>query len=207
VDYEAAWNLQRKLAQERAEERIPDTVLFLEHPPTYTLGRRTRESHLLVPRMELAREGLAVFDVDRGGDITFHGPGQLVGYPILSLKGREGGPGRYLRALEEVIITALRGFGIEAERLQGFTGVWVQGEKVAAIGVKISAHRVTMHGFALNVSTDLDFYSRIIPCGIRDKGITSLERLLGRPVSLAEATDRVMESLGQVMNFRMALVE
>jgi lipoate-protein ligase B len=204
VDYGVAWELQKTLAQARAAELIPDTLLLLEHPPTYTLGRRAKEAHLLAPRHILAEQGVAVYDVDRGGDVTFHGPGQLVGYPVLSLEGWEGGPGRYLRTIEEVLIQALAGFGIGAERLVGLTGVWVGNEKIAAIGVKINACRITGHGFALNVATDISYFERIIPCGIRGKGVTSLSRVLGRGVvSLDDAAREVVHAFGRTFDLEM----
>jgi len=204
VDYGAAWELQKALARARAEERIPDTLLLLEHPPTYTLGRRANEAHLLVSRQTLMQQGIAVYDVDRGGDVTFHGPGQLVGYPVLSLKDRQGGAGRYLRTVEEVLIMALAGFGVSAGRLPGFTGVWVENEKIAAIGVKINACRITGHGFALNVTTDISYFDRIIPCGIREKGVTSLSRVLDRGVvPLDEAAHKVIHAFGKVFDIEM----
>ncbi|MFP5214077.1 MAG: lipoyl(octanoyl) transferase LipB [Acidobacteriota bacterium] len=204
IDYDEAWTLQRAVAEARAGERVPDTLLLLEHPPTYTLGRRGSENHLLVSKEWLEHQGVSVYQVDRGGDITFHGPGQLVGYPILSLQGRPGGPSRYLRDLEEVIIRGLASFGLDAGRLTGFTGVWIGNEKIAAIGVKINAKRITQHGFALNVSTDLSHFGRMVPCGIQDKGVTTLERVLGRPVSLEEASVPLAKAFGEVFGLEMA---
>ena len=203
MEYGAARTFQRALAGARADGRIPDVLLLLEHPPTYTLGRKGSENHLLVSREVLEQRGVAVHQTDRGGDITFHGPGQLVGYPVLSLAGKPGGPGKYLRDIEEALIRGVRVFGLEAGRVQGYTGVWVGDEKIAAIGVKINARRVTEHGFALNVATDLDHFAKIVPCGIRDKGVTSLERVLGRPVSLTEVSDAVVPAFGEVFGLRM----
>lgn len=174
--YLEAWALQKALARLRGAEAIEDVLVLLEHPPVYTLGRRGSEDHLLVAKEVLAREGVEVVRVDRGGDITYHGPGQLVGYPIVSLKESSGGAGRYLRNLEEVLILALDALGIEAGRQERLTGVWVGSNKIGAIGVKIDAKRVTCHGFALNVNTDLHHFDRIIPCGIQGKGVTSMER-------------------------------
>jgi lipoyl(octanoyl) transferase len=203
VDYLRAWELQQRLAVARSEERIPDVLLFLEHPPTYTLGRRTRPEHLLVDRSTLESEGVAVHVVDRGGDITYHGPGQLVGYPVISLEGRAGGPSRYLRDLEEVIILGLSAFGIVSGRMPGFTGVWVGEAKIAAIGVRINARRVTTHGFALNVCPDLGAFSRIIPCGIREKRVTSLQEILGREPPSSALSDRLTEAFEKVFEVRM----
>jgi lipoyl(octanoyl) transferase len=203
VDYQVAWELQRVLAEERSQAQIADTLLLLEHPPTYTLGTRGNEAHLLVDRDILARQGVAVLRVDRGGDITFHGPGQLVGYPVLDVSLRRGGVGAYLRELEQVLVKALSGFGIIAGRLRGHTGVWVGEEKIAAIGVKINARKITGHGFALNVTTDLRYFAQIIPCGIRDKGVTSMARILGYSVLLSEVAAEVADAFGRVFGLEM----
>lgn len=203
VDYQEAWALQKELAQARREGRIGDALLLLEHPHTYTLGRGAREEHLLLTQEELARLGAQVYWVDRGGDITYHGPGQLVGYPILDLRGLFLDAHRYLRTLEEVLIQALADFGIAAQRHPGYTGVWVGEEKIAAIGVKI-AHWTTSHGFALNVNTDLDYFSYIVPCGIPDRGVTSMARLLGSPVNLDAVAQRVAHRFGKQFQRRMA---
>jgi lipoyl(octanoyl) transferase len=203
VDYQVAWELQRVLAEERGRARIADTLLLLEHPPTYTLGTRGNDAHLLVDRDILAQEGVAVLRVDRGGDITFHGPGQLVGYPVLDVSRRRGGVGAYLRDLEEVLVRALAGFGIIAGRLRGHTGVWVGEEKIAAIGVKLNARKITGHGFALNVTTNLRYFAWIIPCGIRDKGVTSIARILGVPVPLSEVAAAVADAFGHVFGLEM----
>ena len=207
VEYIRAWDLQKALARARAEARIPDTVLFLEHPPTYTLGRRGREEHLLVPRETLVRQGVALHRTDRGGDITFHGPGQLVVYPVISLRARPGGAGRYLRDLEEVVVEALTHFGVASGRMEGYTGVWTGGQKIAAIGAKIDANRVTQHGLALNVTTDLAWFDRIVPCGIRDRGVTSLARVIAGTVSLAEVAKSVAAAFSRVFGVRMLEVE
>lgn len=206
VEYLQAWELQKALAGARAGERIPDSVLFLEHPPTYTLGRRGREEHLLVPRETLERQGVALHRTDRGGDITFHGPGQLVVYPVISLKSRSGGAGCYLRGLEQVVVDALDRMGVESGRLEGYTGVWVQEQKIAAIGAKIDAGRVTQHGFALNVTTDLAFFERIVPCGIRGRGVTSLARVAGGPVHMEDVVERVAAAFSRVFGVRMLKV-
>ena len=184
LGYQEAREIQRALVEARQDSRIDDSLLLLEHPPTYTLGRRTEASHLLLPRERLERLGAAVVDVDRGGQATYHGPGQLVGYPIVGLRGW-GGPREYVRALETVLIGTLDYYGVQAGRVDGLTGVWVGDRKIAAIGVKVS-RGVTSHGFALNVTTDLSWFDHIIPCGVHDKEVTSLGRLLGRCVSLEE---------------------
>ena len=201
LGYQEAWDIQRALVEARHDSRIDDSLLLLEHPPTYTVGRRTEASHLLLPREQLEELGAAVIDVDRGGQATYHGPGQLVGYPIVSLRGW-GGPLQYVRALEEVLIGTLAHFGVQAGRKDGLTGVWVGARKIAAIGVKIS-RGVTSHGFALNVTTDLSWFDHIIPCGINDREITSLERVLGRSVSLEEVAGVVAGRFGPRMGCTM----
>jgi lipoyl(octanoyl) transferase len=206
VDYLDAWKLQQNLAEDRAAGRSEDVLLLLEHPPTYTLGATTDEGHLLVPRLELQRQGVRVVQVDRGGDITYHGPGQLVGYPIMDIGSRRGGALRYLRDLEEVLIRGLRTMGISAERSRPLTGVWAGGEKIAAIGVKVNARKITTHGFALNVGPDLKAFDRIIPCGIRGKAVTSLEKVLGHQVPIAEVMDAVIVAFGQVFGRIMTTV-
>ena len=192
IGYEAALDLQEQLVEERKQGRIPDQLLLLEHPPVITLGARNRNgrSNVLETVESLANQGVAVFETGRGGDVTYHGPGQLVGYPILELPAGRRDVHRYVRDLEEVLIQAVSGFGIGAARQTGLTGIWVGEQKLAAIGVRISRW-VTSHGFALNVSTDLSRFGLIVPCGILDKGVTSMARLLGRQVRMAEVADAV----------------
>ncbi len=207
VSYEDGLALQAKLVEERRAGAIPDTLLLLEHPPVITLGVKTRQGpkHIVATPAELAREGVTVHESGRGGDVTYHGPGQLVGYPILDLAPDRKDVHRYVRDIEEVLIRAAAAFGIEAIRVKGLTGVWVapppgEGgteEKLAAIGVRISRW-ITSHGFALNVSTDLSHFNLIVPCGITDHGVTSLERRLGRPVTMAEAEAAVASAFRQV---------
>ena len=196
MDYQEAWDLQRSLAEARMQGRVGDTLLLLEHPAVYTLGRTSRESDLMFPIAYLESLGARVVRVDRGGQITFHGPGQLVGYPIMDVRSWGGGPLRYVRGLEATLIGVLDAFGIRAGRADQPTGIWVGDEKIAAIGVKVS-RRVTTHGFALNVSTDLSWFQNIIPCGLPDTGVTSMERLLGRSVSLEDVIPVVVERFGK----------
>jgi lipoate-protein ligase B len=172
VPYREAWAMQQELAADRRAGRIPDTVVLLQHPHTYTIGRSGTRDHVFLTERELADRGIICLEVDRGGDVTYHGPGQLVGYPILDL-GPTPDVGRYLRLLEGSLIDVLADFGISSNRLSGYTGVWIGNRKIAAIGVKV-AQGVTTHGFALNVTTDLSYFSHILPCGIPDKGITSM---------------------------------
>ncbi len=207
MEYRAAWTLQQRLVEERSGNRIDDTLLLLEHPPTFTLGKRTDAAHLLVTEEDMRNRGATLVPVDRGGDVTFHGPGQLVGYPIISLAGRQGGPGRYMRDLEETLIRAMSCFGIAAGRVAGLTGVWVDDQKIAAIGARINARRVTSHGFALNVSTDLSYFEWIVPCGIRGRGVTSLSRVLRRNVSLSEVMTSVIRAFGDVFGCSTEAIE
>lgn len=185
VPYEECWQLQRDLSVAVIKGQAGDSLLLLEHPHTYTCGRSGGRDHILATEEELGGIGAIILDVDRGGDVTYHGPGQLVAYPIINLfANRIGRDYRaYVRSLEEVLIRALADFGISSHRMQGYSGVWVRvagsDEKIAAIGVKVDGRGVTSHGIALNVATDLSFFSKIIPCGIADKGVTSMSRLLG----------------------------
>mgnify|MGYP006153807915 FL=1 len=172
--YKAVWDLQKEMQQQRINGNIEDTLILVEHDPVYTLGKNANEDHLLQSR----DQSVDVFNIERGGDITFHGPGQLVGYPILDLSNYKKSVSWYMRTLEQVLIDTLIEFKIIAQRNDGLTGVWVGDEKIAALGVRISRW-VTMHGFALNVNPDLSFYDGIIPCGIFDHGVTSMEQLLG----------------------------
>ena len=192
VGYEEGLALQRQLVEDRKAGRIGDQLLLLEHPPVITLGVRARSdrSHVLEPAESLAARGIGVFEAGRGGDVTYHGPGQLVGYPIIDLKPDRCDVHRYVRDLEDVLIGSAARFGIRAGRVAGLTGIWVGDEKLAAIGVRISRW-ITSHGFALNVNTNLDQFRLIVPCGIADKGVTSMQRLLGRELSMAEVGDAV----------------
>ena len=187
VPYEEALALQQQLVEDRRQGRVPDQLLLLQHPPVITLGAKARHSrdHLRATDETLAAEGVALFEAGRGGDVTYHGPGQLVGYPILDLKPDRCDVHRYVRDLEETLIRVAASFGIAAGRVAGLTGVWVGNEKLAAIGVRISRW-ITSHGFAFNVSTNLDHFKLIVPCGIADRGVTSLGRLLGRDLPIDE---------------------
>jgi lipoate-protein ligase B len=184
MPYKEAWDLQRALVEARQQERVPDVVLFVEHPPVITVGRSGRRSNILVPSQVLEARGIEVYEVERGGDVTYHGPGQLVGYPILSLRALDEDIVRYVRLLEGTLISALETWGIHARQVRGYPGVWVGDAKVAAIGVAVK-RKVTMHGFALNVDPELSHFDLINPCGL-GKPVTSMARLLGRSLSLAE---------------------
>jgi len=201
VPYVDALALQRTLVEDRRANRVGDLLLLVEHPHVLTLGVRGDggRSHILATDDALARRGIEVHEAGRGGDITYHGPGQIVGYPILDLKPERCDVHRYVRDLEEVLIRTAADYGVSAGRVEGLTGVWVGAEKLAAIGVRISRW-ITSHGFALNVSTNLDYFGLIVPCGISDRGVTSFERLLGRPVELTETADRVVEHFRAVFS-------
>ena len=196
VPYAEGWDLQKELVRLRKNGEAPDTLVLLEHPPVYTVGRAARDaSNLGVGEEYLRSLGAEVYWSDRGGDATFHGPGQIVGYPVLNLKDRD--THGYLRRLEEVIIRVLREYELEGWHHPEYTGVWVGENKIAAIGVKFSSGWITSHGFALNVSTDLSWFERITPCGIRGYGVTSLERELGRRVAVADVEPRIVERFNE----------
>ena len=190
VGYADGLALQERLVRERQAGTIPDTLLLLEHEPVFTMGRNARAENVLFPADELRARGFDVFEVGRGGDVTYHGPGQVVGYPILDLSPDRRDVHRYVRDLEDVMIRTCADYGIRAERVEGRTGCWVGPEKIGAIGVRI-ARWVTSHGFAFNVRNDLSPFGLIVPCGIRDRGVTSLARLLGREPDLDEAIERL----------------
>jgi len=199
MPYADALALQRELVEERRAGRIGDLLLLVEHPHVLTLGVRGDggRSHILASPEALAERSVDVHETGRGGDITYHGPGQLVGYPIIDLKPDRCDVHRYVRDLEEVLIRVAADYDLQAGRVPGLTGVWVEDRKLAAIGVRI-ARWVTSHGFALNVATDLAYFNLIVPCGIADRGVTSLEALLGRVVDRREVEDRVVRHFGEV---------
>lgn len=202
-EYCASLELQRKVAQKRKRDEVPDCLLLVEHPHTITLGRGGKAEHLLVAASELENKSVAFCETDRGGDITYHGPGQMVAYPILDLKALRRDIDWYLRSLEECIIETLADFGIQSKRVAGATGVWVGDEKIAAIGVRTSQW-VTSHGIALNVNTDLNYFDLIVPCGIRTRGVTSLSRLLGsRSPGLRDVKSRFVFHFGGIFGRSM----
>jgi lipoate-protein ligase B len=204
--YADAWTLQQELWTLRQAGAIEDILLLTEHEHVYTLGKSTDDNHLLASDEELKISGTDVFHIDRGGDITYHGPGQIVGYPIIDLHNYFLDIHRYLRSLEDVIIRTLAAFGIMAGREEDMTGVWVNEEKIAAIGVKVSRW-VTMHGFALNVQTDLSRFDRIIPCGIFHKGVTSMQRTLGQQVPIDSVQKTIVESFTDVFGCEPSWIE
>jgi lipoate-protein ligase B len=201
-DYEEVLALQRSLVAARQAKRIPDVLVLVEHPPTYTLGRGARAAHLLADRATLETLGALVIETDRGGDITFHGPGQLVGYPIIDLTSWRRDVHEYLRALEALLIEAVRDFGIDAHREKGLTGVWHASGKLAAIGVRVSRW-VTSHGFALNVSTDLEYFKHIVACGIVGRQVSSMENVLEAPVARGPVRDAVSRAFARRFDRRL----
>ena len=200
LPYEEAWDLQRRLMQERKEGACEDTLILLEHPHTYTLGKVAKREHLLLTEQELTDRHISTFDIDRGGDITYHGPGQIVGYPIIDLNHWMKDTHKYLRTLEEVLILVLKEYGIEGGRNPKYTGVWVDDKKIAAIGIKISSW-ITMHGFAFNVNTDLSLFNGIIPCGIKEKDVTSLQELTGNPMDIEMVKQQILKNFISEFSF------
>ncbi len=198
IDYAEAWSLQRELFLARLEEDIDDCMMLLEHPPTYTLGRRAGPEDVVYGEHQRAAKGIALYKVDRGGRATYHGPGQLVGYPILALGDRYDIVS-YLRKLEEALIRVVAELGVTADRDPEHTGVWVGPNKLAAIGVKIT-RGITMHGFALNVSTDLSMFRGIVPCGLEDRWVTSIEAESGRKMSVKEVAAIAARHVAEVFD-------
>lgn len=205
VAYQAAWDLQRRLHTGIADGVLPDALLTLDHPHTYTLGKQSHVEHLLLTPEELSAQGINVFEIDRGGDITYHGPGQLVAYPILNMHRYYLDVHRYLRDLEEVVIRTLAEFGVGATRKthpdpkKNYTGVWIGDEKICAIGVRFSRW-TSMHGLALNLNTDLAYFSGIVPCGIRDKPVTSLASVVGETIDASLAERLLVKHFAAVFN-------
>lgn len=221
MDYQAAWDYQEKLLRENLQHKsealsrsagsevvtavTSNHLLFVEHPPVYTLGKSGNIQHVLINEEQRREKGIEFFQTNRGGDITFHGPGQVVGYPILDLEKFYTDIGRYLRELEEVIILTLKEFGISAGRSKGETGVWIDPDikgkerKICAMGVRCSRW-ITMHGFALNVNTDLSFFNFIIPCGIQNKQVTSIKQELGREINVDEVKEKLRLNFSKVFD-------
>jgi len=200
IDYAKAWNLQKEVFDKRVSGNTDDTFFMLEHPNTYTLGKTADKNNLISNKDYLEKEGISVFEIDRGGDITYHGPGQIVGYPIIDLKNWKQDTHLYLRNIEETIIKVCNYYGLNAGRKEKYTGVWIGERKICAIGVKISRW-VTMHGFAFNINTNLNLFNGIIPCGIKDKEVTSLERELGKRFDINEVKDKILEVFINQFNY------
>ena len=191
--YDEVWNLQKEIQAQRIAGESEDTLLLVEHEPVYTLGKNADKNHLL----QHYPDNVQIFQIERGGDITFHGPGQLVGYPILDLHNYKKSVSWYVRSLEQVIINTLQKYGIKGEQKEDLTGVWIKDKKIAAFGVRISRW-VTMHGFALNVNPDMQYYEGIIPCGILKYGVTSMEKLLNHEVNMKDVKNTLISSFKNV---------
>jgi len=200
VPYGEALAVQKALVEERRAGRVPNRLLLLQHPPVITVGvRRDSRSHIVAGDALLNERGVEVYDAGRGGDVTYHGPGQVVGYPILDLRPDRCDVHRYVRDLEDVMIRVCADYGVAAGRVSGLSGAWVGAEKIGAIGVRISRW-ITSHGFAFNVNTRLDDFQLIVPCGIVDRGVTSLQKLLGRAVPIEDVEERVMARFAEVFD-------
>lgn len=200
IDYKDAWDLQKEIFNKRVSGDIDDCFLLLEHPNTYTLGKTAHRENLIGTENYLKENNISVYDIDRGGDITYHGPGQIVGYPIIDLNNWHKDTHKYLRALEEVIIKTCKEYGLNCERNNKHTGVWLKDKKIAAIGIKVSRW-ITMHGFAFNVNTDLNLFNGIIPCGIQDKSVTSLSNELKSSISLSEVKKQLLMKFIEVFEY------
>ncbi|MGE5400310.1 MAG: lipoyl(octanoyl) transferase LipB [Ignavibacteriales bacterium] len=200
INYDKAWELQRETFELRKNNDIPDRLYLLEHPHTYTLGKVADKNNLISSEQYLKENQISVYEIDRGGDITYHGPGQVVGYPIINLSDWKQDAHQYLRGLEEVIIRTCRDYGLETTRIEKLTGVWIEDRKIAAIGIKVSRW-ITMHGFAFNVNTDLSLFNGIIPCGITDKKVTSLARELGGEMDINGVKEKLVENFKTVFGY------
>ena len=200
IDYKEAWELQRNIFDQRYINEIDDILLLLEHPQTYTLGKTADRQNLVGNEEYIRKNNISVYHIDRGGDITYHGPGQIVGYPIFNLNNWTKDTHKYLRALEEILIQTCADYGLTAERNTKYTGVWIEERKIGAIGIKVSRW-ITMHGFAFNVNTDLSLYNGIIPCGINDKGVTSLKKELRREIDIKEVKTKILNHTLKIFEY------
>ena len=199
VEYAQAMHIQQRIFESRRGNATEDSLLILQHFPVITIGTSGKGDHVLVDRGFLEEKGITVCATDRGGDVTFHGPGQVIGYPILNLKGLEIKVIEYVRRIEEVIIRTLQAFDLKGRRIEGSPGVWIDHEKICSIGFRVS-RGITTHGFALNVNTDLDFFKFIVPCGIRDVSMTSMEKLINRKVDIEKVTNQVVLNFCQLFD-------
>jgi len=202
MPYEEAFELQKKLVKMRAQDAVNDTLILLEHPPVFTVTTKDTLKNILASPQELQEKGISLCTTNRGGDITYHGPGQLVGYPIMDIKAHGKDLHKYIRAIEEMIIRLLMDYTITAHRDQEHPGVWVGNEKIAAIGIAVKSSWITMHGFSFNINPDLSHYSLIVPCGISDRGVTSLSKILGRSISQVQVRERLIHHYGELFNLR-----
>ncbi len=201
IDYKQAWDLQLKVHEKRRFGNIEDVLFICEHPHTYTLGKIAEKQNLLYSEQELNQKNISVFEIDRGGDITYHGPGQIVGYAIINLENWKKDTHLYLRSLEQVLINTCHDYKIKSGRNDNYTGVWIENRKICAIGIKVSRW-ITMHGFAFNVNTDLSLFNGIIPCGIQDKQVTSLNKEIGREIDLHETKQIIINNFKEVFEYK-----
>jgi len=201
IDYKEAWDLQKEVLTLRSGGKVNDVLFLLEHPHTYTLGKVADKRNLISSKEYLEKNKISVYDIDRGGDITYHGPGQIVGYPIIDLKSWVMDTHKYLRALEEVIIETCAEYGVKGTRNPKYTGVWIEDRKIAAIGIKVSRW-ITMHGFAFNINTDLDLFNGIIPCGISDKEVTSLGKEINKDISISEVKEKLVNNFKNIFEYK-----
>jgi len=199
ADYKTVWDLQKKIHLYKQKNKYDDVILTVEHPPVYTLGKTGDRNHILISDKEMKARNISYYEIDRGGDITFHGPGQLVVYPIFDLNNYYKDTHRFLRDLEEVVIRTLKEYGIVSSRDEDYTGVWVNDEKICAIGIKVSRW-ITMHGLAFNINNDLTYFDKIIPCGIFHKGVTSMKQQLRKETAFNEVTGKVLKNFKNVFN-------
>ncbi len=206
VPYDDGLRIQERAVEQLRSGERPEQLLLLEHPHVFTLGRGADSSNIIANELQLQTNSVEVYETGRGGDVTYHGPGQLVGYPIINLRPDRCDVHRYVRDIEEVLIRTIAEFGVAGARIAGLTGVWVGNEKIAAIGVRI-ARWITSHGFALNVNTDLEYFKMIVPCGITDKGVTSLSRLLGRQIDLRDVAHRTASHFSKVFDRQVVVSE
>ena len=206
IDYKEAWDLQKEIFSKRVSGEVEDYLFLLEHPNTYTLGKTANKENLKGSEHYLKENKISVYDIDRGGDITYHGPGQIVGYPIIDLNNWFKDTHKYLRALEEVIIKTCSEYGLDCGRNPKHTGVWKDDRKIAAIGIKVSRW-ITMHGFAFNVNTDLNLFNGIIPCGIQDKSVTSLSKELNIEISIQEVKEKLLKNFSDVFYYSKVITK
>ena len=202
VDYGEAHDLQKRILQDRIDNKCPDQLILLQHNPVITVGRGGDDSNIITPKAMLESAGISVYEIERGGDVTYHGPGQITGYPIIDLRNYKKDVHWYLRQMEEVIIKVLSEYDTIGKRVKEYTGVWVGDEKIAAIGVAVKRW-ITYHGFAFNVSPDLSHFKLINPCGITDKEVTSLEKILDRNIDINEVEEKTISAFAEVFNVRI----
>lgn len=207
IEYNKAFELQKRLAEVRSQGRIRDVFILLEHLPVFTISKRTEPDHILATVSTLHEKGISICLTNRGGDVTYHGPGQLVGYVVIDLRKRGRDLHQYVRDLEQVVIDTLNDWGISASRIAGYPGVWVEGEKIAAIGIAVNRQWITMHGFSLNVDPCLEHFSLIIPCGIKDRGVTSMKKILGEDVNPELLKQNIVKNFQRIFATKVVKAE